>query len=76
MARVDIDRRELDLTLGDTPLEREFEAPRAPRPARDRPAGRPGSGSRSGSGTKVPLRSTRKPTKAKAKTKKGKRKPK
>ena len=76
VARVDIDRRELDLTLGDTPLEREFEAPRAPRPARDRPAGRPGSGSRSGSGTKVPLRSTRKPTKAKAKTKKGKRKPK
>ena len=31
---------------------------------------------RTGSGTKVPLRSTRKPTKAKAKTKKGKRKPK
>ena len=69
VARVDIDRRELDLTLGDTPPEREFEAPRAPRPPRERPSGRPGP-------TKAPPRSTRKPTKARANAKKGKRKPK
>jgi ribonuclease R len=71
VARVDIDRRELDLTLGNTPLEAEFEAPRAPRPPRERTSGRPASGTKA-----APPRSTRKPTKAKAKTKKGKRKPK
>ncbi len=59
VARVDVDRRELDLTLGMTPLEDFEERPRDPRPTRERPSGRPNS---------KPT-STRKPTKAK----KGKR---
>lgn len=62
VARVDIDRRELDLTLG-TPLEDFEERPRSPRPPRERPSGRSGSPPRS------KPNSTRKPTK----TGKGKR---
>jgi ribonuclease R len=54
VARVDVDRRELDLTLGTTPLEEFEERPRTPRPPRDRPSGRPSSGPKS----------TRNPTKA------------
>ena len=62
VARVDVDRRELDLTLGILPLEEVAELPRAPRPPRERPSGRPSPRPKS----------TRKPTKAK----KSKRRPK
>ena len=62
VARVDVDRRELDLTLDTPPLEELAERPRAPRPPRERPAGRPSP----------KPKSTRKPTKAK----KNKRRPK
>ena len=61
VARVDVDRRELDLTLGATPLEDVEERPRAPRPARDRPTGRPAPKSKP----------ARKPTKAKGRKGKG-----
>jgi ribonuclease R len=61
VARVDVDRRELDLTLGTPPLEDFEERPRTPRTPRERPSGRPNP--------KPKPKSTRKPTKAK----KGKR---
>ncbi len=64
VARVDIDRRELDLVLGVLPLDDLAERPRAPRPPRDRPSGRPGP----------KPKATKKPTKVKAK-KKGRRRP-
>jgi ribonuclease R len=60
VARVDVDRRELDLTLGNTPLEELEDRPRTPQPPRDRQRSRPSPGPKS----------TRKPTKA---SKKGKR---
>ncbi len=60
VARVDVDRRELDLTLGATPLEEFEERPRRARPPRERPQGR----------RSPQPNSSRKPTKAK----KGKRK--
>ena len=62
VARVDVDRRELDLTLGTIAPGEVAELPRAPRPPRrDRPPGRPS-----------PKPSTsRKPTKAKKKGKRG-----
>jgi ribonuclease R len=62
VARVDVDRRELDLTLGTPPLEDFEDRPRAPRPPRERPSGRPGPRPKS----------TRKPTKAKKGKGKGK----
>ena len=62
VARVDVDRRELDLTLGTLDPEAVAELPRAPRPPRERPSGRPAPRPKA----------TKKPTKAK----KGKRRPK
>ena len=63
VARVDVDRRELDLTLGASPVEGLDQPSRAPRPPRERPSARPSSRPKS----------TRKPTKVK---KKGKGRPK
>jgi ribonuclease R len=59
VARVDVDRRELDLTLGTIPLEEVEERPRTQRPTSDQPRGRPNPAPKS----------TRNPTKAR----KGKR---
>ena len=62
VARVDVDRRELDLTLGALPTAEKLEPPPSPQPSRRRP----------NAGTTTQDRSTRKPTKAK----KSKRRPK
>jgi ribonuclease R len=41
IARVDVDRRELDLILGALPATEPTDVPRAPRPPRERPSDRP-----------------------------------